>query len=614
MNAVMGVMVLSAFCNVPAEPLLSPVADYGRSWIATAGPGNAPAFWLESRCRVIDPKAGISRDYYQCALCKAERTFAPQDLFLTPGYDFLPVFTEGAVVVFRRGPQVNGQYREVSPPKWGGMTPHITEWKCQVVGDDAEAVSAIQQCGLLVGQTEIHDPESGRVAILEYPIKTMNMDAARGTWQVDTGPVLLPDLTAPPEEWSARLRLAYVAYNAPDWAEFIVEEPTPVRAEGKEVAQVWHYSQTVRMTARNQLLAPAGVTLRQPPKVMEDGDVYRVRLLPPRPGNPRNSEGAFLKLKDGRILFVYSHFTGGGGDNSAAYLAARYSSDGGRTWTEEDRVVVPNEGGMNVMSVSLLRMKSGAIGLVYLRKNGTDDCRPYLRTSTDEGETWSEPHLCIEPKDYWVVNNDRVVRLSTGRLILPASRHTWISDRALKPGVVVVWRSDDDGATWQPSETELHGPEASHSGLQEPGVVELRDGRLMLLSRTDQGCHFRSYSSDGGVTWSQAQPTDIKAPCSPATVKRIPSTGDLLLVWNDHSRNPELGSQRTPLTLALSSDDGQTWHHVKDIETDPKGWFCYTAMEFVGDKVLLGYCASDPGLPHLAQTGIALVRLDWLYR
>jgi hypothetical protein len=33
----------------------------------------------------------------------------------------------------------------------------------------------------------------------------------------------------------------------------------------------------------------------------------RVLELPPGPGNPRNSEGAFVTLKDGRILFVYSH-------------------------------------------------------------------------------------------------------------------------------------------------------------------------------------------------------------------------------------------------------------------------------------------------------------------
>ena len=107
-----------------------------------------------------------------------------------------------------------------------------------------------------------------------------------------------------------------------------------------------------------------------------------VRTLELRPGagNPRNSEGAFVTLKDGRILFVYTHFTGGGGDHSAAHLAGRYSSDGGRTWTQEDRMIVPNEGGMNVMSVSLLRLQSGEIALFYLLKNSLQDCRPVMRS------------------------------------------------------------------------------------------------------------------------------------------------------------------------------------------------------------------------------------------
>ena len=32
--------------------------------------------------------------------------------------------------------------------------------------------------------------------------------------------------------------------------------------------------------------------------------------LPPKPGNPRNSEGTFAELTDGRILFIYSHYNG----------------------------------------------------------------------------------------------------------------------------------------------------------------------------------------------------------------------------------------------------------------------------------------------------------------
>ena len=107
--------------------------------------------------------------------------------------------------------------------------------------------------------------------------------------------------------------------------------------------------------------------------------------LPPGPGNPRNSEGAFITLKSGRILFAYTRFNGKhGGDNGAAVIAQRHSDDNGETWTKQDKIIIENEGTQNVMSVSLLRLANGRIALFYLKKNSDFDCRPFLRFSDDE--------------------------------------------------------------------------------------------------------------------------------------------------------------------------------------------------------------------------------------
>ena len=144
-----------------------------------------------------------------------------------------------------------------------------------------------------------------------------------------------------------------------------------------------------------------------------------VLRLEPKEGNPRNSEGDFISLNDGRLLFVYTHFTGGSGDNSNAHLAARFSEDSGKTWTKEDLTIVPNEGGMNIMSVSLIRLNSNKIALFYLRKNSETDCLPIMRISSDEAKTWSKPILCVDEPGYYVMNNDRVVKLKNGRMMAP---------------------------------------------------------------------------------------------------------------------------------------------------------------------------------------------------
>ena len=55
----------------------------------------------------------------------------------------------------------------------------------------------------------------------------------------------------------------------------------------------------------------------------------------PGEGNPRNSEGAFLDLADGRLLFIWSRFEGETAqDHAAASVYGVTSTDQGETWSE----------------------------------------------------------------------------------------------------------------------------------------------------------------------------------------------------------------------------------------------------------------------------------------
>lgn len=367
-------------------------------------------------------------------------------------------------------------------------------------------------------------------------------------------------------------------------------------------------------------ILPLLFALAAAPATAQTAPPVTIGLLPPGPGNPRNTEGSFVRLEDGRLLFIYSRFSSEGpADSGAATLAARYSSDGGLTWTAADEKVVDNEGGMNVMSVSLLRLRGGELALFYARKNSMLDCRPYLRISRDEGKTWSAPRLTIPEPGYYVLNNDRAVKTRRGRLILPVAYHrneTAEPTRFNGRGVAMCYLSDNQGKTWRRSKTVLENPTPNPAGLQEPGVVELKDGRLLMFLRTAMGSQYYSYSRDGGDTWSAVEPSTLASPLSPASIERIPKTGDLLAVWNDHSRvNGEIRNKlRTPLTVAISRDEGKTWEKAKNIADDPAGWYCYTAIEFVGDRVVLGYNAGGPGIGRLSRSVITHFSLDWLYR
>ena len=101
---------------------------------------------------------------------------------------------------------------------------------------------------------------------------------------------------------------------------------------------------------------------------------------------------------------------------------------------------------------------------------------------------------------------------------------------------------------------------------------------------------------------------------SPSLVKRIPSTGDLLLVWN---RNYQPGhhhtGERTPLNTAISRDDGGSWEKIKDLERTPGGSAAYAAVTFVGDEALVTYYHQLKGMGGASDVRLKIVPVAWFY-
>ncbi|MCW5557018.1 MAG: exo-alpha-sialidase [Verrucomicrobiae bacterium] len=309
--------------------------------------------------------------------------------------------------------------------------------------------------------------------------------------------------------------------------------------------------------------------------------------------NPRQSEGDILALKDGSLLAAWSDFYGGSEDNAAGRISAARSTDGGHTWSPK-YTLQENTGKANVMSASLLRSQSGDILFFFLRKNALTDLKIYMRRSSDEAATWSEPVLVTPEDGYHVMNNARVIQLKSGRLLAPVStsKEVWTKNDDFK---TVMYFSDDDGRSWKRGRTMLSAPKR---GAMEPGVVDMKDGRVLQIIRTQTGYIWHAYSEDGGDTWSEAQPWNITSPEAPATLVRLPDSGDWVLVRNPDVvwSNPEKtvlganhGGMRTPLVAQLSRDEGKTWSKPVSIESDPAITFAYTSVTAQGDRVLLSY-------------------------
>lgn len=156
------------------------------------------------------------------------------------------------------------------------------------------------------------------------------------------------------------------------------------------------------------------------------------------------------------------------------------------------------------------------------------------------------------------------------------------------PKACFTYVSDDDGKSWRQSTfvtTPEHQGGGFHQGIRwnhgavEPTVVELKDGRLWMIIRTPQDKHYQSFSHDGGLTWSQSEPSPFYGTITMPTIGRL-KDGRLIFLWCNTTPLPEVGdtngvwddvfTNRNAIHAAVSSDDGQTWQGFRELYLDPR--------------------------------------------
>jgi len=117
-----------------------------------------------------------------------------------------------------------------------------------------------------------------------------------------------------------------------------------------------------------------------------------------------------------------------------------------------------------------------------------------------------------------------------------------------------VYISRDNGGTFT-----LYGQaDVPRRSFDEHMVIELKDGRLLMLVRTHYGIG-KSCSSDGGKTWTPGEDSGIAGPCSRFYIRRLKS-GRILLVNHYNFRG------RNNLTAMLSDDECESWKGFLSID------------------------------------------------
>lgn len=289
------------------------------------------------------------------------------------------------------------------------------------------------------------------------------------------------------------------------------------------------------------------LSLRAPEVITSPGPKYadEKRLWQGIPGIER--------APNGRLWVLW--YSGGKTEEPGNYVIAVTSADDGKTWSEPRLVIQPADKDVRAFDPCLWHDPLGRLWLFWAQSLGTRDGRfgvwaIQCENSFSENPDWSKPRrLC----DGIMMNKPTV--LSTGEWLLPAALWNREPKRpelsSIRKANVVC--SIDSGKTW------LYGGgvDAEGRSIDEPMIVERRDGTLWMLIRMPYGIA-ESFSHDKGKTWSQGVKSSIPGPDSRFFIRRLRS--ERLLLVNHHNFLKEDGKPvRKNLTAFLSEDDGRTW-------------------------------------------------------
>lgn len=228
---------------------------------------NNSRFLLECRCRMMrtDQPAANAVDYVLSSPCKAEQVNVREDIWHKPAADMCLVASGEEFLVIKswdrnhRGVMLSPPTLGEQPERQAGKSAEaftqlridVVECPGRVLATTEEIVDAVLNNRLLVSQTEFSTPDGYRV-ILEYPVKVINASEREIFYQVDTGPVLVPDPTAYDGKHAIScLRMAFIAHNSLGCTELLMNVPTPV---GSGIS-VNHYSKVLKVAAKNRMIA-----------------------------------------------------------------------------------------------------------------------------------------------------------------------------------------------------------------------------------------------------------------------------------------------------------------------------------------------------------------------
>ncbi len=261
------------------------------------------------------------------------------------------------------------------------------------------------------------------------------------------------------------------------------------------------------------------------------------------------------RATNGRLWATW--YSGGRTEDKDNHVVLVTSDDNGQTWSEPVLVIDP-PADIRASDSMLWHDPLGRLWLFWMQnKTHPSGGTPY----DGRGGVW-----CIRCTDSslaapaWsaprrIANGTMINKptvLSTGEWLMPCSvfsRGGPYPFSAVQEQFSNVFVSRDNGETF----TLLGSADVPNRHWDEHMVVERCDGSLWMLVRRLDGIG-EAVSLDRGKTWTASPDAVLQGPCARFHIRRLRS-GRLLLI------NHYQFTKRSHLTALLSEDDGITWPH-----------------------------------------------------
>lgn len=317
-------------------------------------------------------------------------------------------------------------------------------------------------------------------------------------------------------------------------------------------------------------------------------------------------------------------YGGGRGEGPENYVVLSTSTDGGGTWSEE--LVIDPPQNVRAYDSTLWIDPQGRLWWFWAQCASVEVKDSYavydgragvwaVVAEDLERPLWSAPRRIANG----VMMNKPSV-LSNGEWALPTAVWNDVGNGTALPELLherfsSITISADQGGTF----TRRGGADVRYRSFDEHMIVELKDGRLWMLVRTEYGIG-QSFSKDGGISWTPGYATPLGGPGSRFYIRRLRS-GRLLLV--NHVAEYEHPTERRNMTAWLSEDDGKTWKGGllldgrKDVSypdgtqtADGTIWIIYDHARYKGGDILLARFREEDVLAGICVSSEARLRIQ----